>query len=248
MIKFFRKIRQNLLSESKFSKYLVYAIGEILLVVIGILIALQINNWNTNKNNRIFELKMLNEISVALKQDYIFFNDHLLQYRNKTEIDAIAFFDRAILSNRIVVDSLDYHFNRLDFGLRVTYNRGPYDALSASGIDKITNDSLRNKLIYFYDFVLPRNSGLIEFNKEFNRAKMDPLMQKVSVTAPIMIDDDKIIRSGRSIKGLDFAKNQDFNELLYLATNKSQTIRGLLESITPKMLELNELLNNEIKK
>ena len=49
MIKFFRHIRQRLLSENKFSKYLVYAIGEIVLVVIGILIALQINNWNENR-------------------------------------------------------------------------------------------------------------------------------------------------------------------------------------------------------
>ena len=46
MIKFFRKIRQNLLMENKTSKYFKYAIGEILLVVIGILIALSINNWN----------------------------------------------------------------------------------------------------------------------------------------------------------------------------------------------------------
>ena len=46
MIKFFRKIRQKLISKNKFSKYLIYAIGEIILVVIGILIALGINNWN----------------------------------------------------------------------------------------------------------------------------------------------------------------------------------------------------------
>ena len=46
MIKFFKKIRQKLLSENQFSKYLIYAVGEIILVVIGILIALQINNWN----------------------------------------------------------------------------------------------------------------------------------------------------------------------------------------------------------
>jgi hypothetical protein len=49
MIKFFRKIRQNLLSENKLSKYLLYAIGEIMLVMIGILLALSINNWNENK-------------------------------------------------------------------------------------------------------------------------------------------------------------------------------------------------------
>lgn len=49
MIKFFRRIRQNLLSEGKTGKYLKYAVGEIVLVVIGILIALQINNWNENR-------------------------------------------------------------------------------------------------------------------------------------------------------------------------------------------------------
>ena len=49
MIKFFRSIRKALLAENKFSKYLIYAIGEIVLVVIGILIALQINNWNENR-------------------------------------------------------------------------------------------------------------------------------------------------------------------------------------------------------
>jgi hypothetical protein len=53
MIKFFRKIRQKMLTENKFSKYLIYAIGEIVLVVIGILIALSINNWNElRKENR----------------------------------------------------------------------------------------------------------------------------------------------------------------------------------------------------
>ncbi|NER17566.1 hypothetical protein [Spongiivirga citrea] len=56
MIKFFRKIRQKMLNENKFSRYLVYAIGEILLVIIGILIAIQINNKNTERIEReIFE-------------------------------------------------------------------------------------------------------------------------------------------------------------------------------------------------
>ncbi|WP_245962896.1 DUF6090 family protein, partial [Ulvibacter antarcticus] len=52
MIKFFRKIRQKMLIENKFSKYLIYAIGEIALVVIGILIALSLNNWNQKKSER----------------------------------------------------------------------------------------------------------------------------------------------------------------------------------------------------
>jgi hypothetical protein len=69
MIKFFRKIRQKLLSENKFSKYLLYAIGEIILVVIGILIALSINNWNTNKNTQSTIINYYERINEELKHE-----------------------------------------------------------------------------------------------------------------------------------------------------------------------------------
>lgn len=59
MIKFFRHIRKRLLSENRFSKYLLYAIGEIILVVIGILIALQLNSWKDARNDRDLEYKIL---------------------------------------------------------------------------------------------------------------------------------------------------------------------------------------------
>lgn len=67
MIKFFRKIRQKLLSENKFSKYLIYAIGEIVLVVIGILIALSINNWNIKNQERKTDRINL----IALQREFI---------------------------------------------------------------------------------------------------------------------------------------------------------------------------------
>src|SRR5210317_2044200 len=62
MIKFFRKIRQNLLMENKTGKYLKYAIGEICLVVVGILIALQINNWNESRKDNLRERAILIQI------------------------------------------------------------------------------------------------------------------------------------------------------------------------------------------
>ena len=65
MIKFFRNIRQRMLIENKFSKYLIYAIGEIVLVVIGILIALSINNWNQKENEQ-YKIK---EYAVSIIQD-----------------------------------------------------------------------------------------------------------------------------------------------------------------------------------
>ncbi len=69
MIKFFRKIRQQMIKDHKVMKYLLYAIGEIILVVIGILIALSINNSNELKKTRIAEKVYLKEIKSDLIQD-----------------------------------------------------------------------------------------------------------------------------------------------------------------------------------
>tara|TARA_R110000823_G_scaffold294628_2_gene413567 strand:- start:259 stop:591 length:333 start_codon:yes stop_codon:yes gene_type:complete len=67
MIKFFRKIRQNLLSEGKTGKYLKYAFGEIILVVIGILIALGISNWNENRKNNNETTDFINRLTEEIE-------------------------------------------------------------------------------------------------------------------------------------------------------------------------------------
>jgi len=67
MIKFFRNIRKTLMTEGKTSKYLKYAIGEIVLVVIGILIALQINNWNEYRKLKKVELDLLYDLKDVLE-------------------------------------------------------------------------------------------------------------------------------------------------------------------------------------
>ena len=72
MIKFFRKIRQNLLMENNTGKYFKYAIGEIILVVIGILIALQINNWNENNQDRKQEKKILSQLLKEYENEILF--------------------------------------------------------------------------------------------------------------------------------------------------------------------------------
>ena len=77
MIKFFRKIRQNLLTKNKNSEYLKYAVGEIILVVIGILIALSINNWNEERNNFQKQELLTKNIIEDLKLDFIHINKSL---------------------------------------------------------------------------------------------------------------------------------------------------------------------------
>ena len=71
MITFFRKIRQKLFVENKFRKYLLYAIGEVTLVMIGILLAFQANQWKENKAERELEIKLITEINNGLKSDLI---------------------------------------------------------------------------------------------------------------------------------------------------------------------------------
>jgi uncharacterized membrane protein YgaE (UPF0421/DUF939 family) len=71
MLRFFSKIRQRLLSDNKPSKYLLYAIGEIVLVVIGILIALQVNNLNTIRSEKQNLNKYLEKISINIKDDIL---------------------------------------------------------------------------------------------------------------------------------------------------------------------------------
>src|SRR5210317_1984903 len=81
MIKFFRKIRQQLAYDNNASKYFRYAIGEIVLVVIGILIALGINNWNENRKTKLAEKIVLNNIFENLGIDSIQFNYYEKQYK-----------------------------------------------------------------------------------------------------------------------------------------------------------------------
>jgi hypothetical protein len=90
MIKFFRRFRQKLLTENKFSKYLIYAIGEIILVVIGILIALQINNWNENRKAKRVEKITLTQLLEDFNTNKMAIKGYLEEYtRTQKIIDII---------------------------------------------------------------------------------------------------------------------------------------------------------------
>jgi len=105
MLKFFRKIRQNLISSGKTANYLKYAIGEIILVVIGILIALQINNWNESRKLVIEEKQYYKNIKRQLNEDASFINDNI--EFNQYYYDQYNYATKLLLSNdRSHLDSL----------------------------------------------------------------------------------------------------------------------------------------------
>jgi hypothetical protein len=161
MIKIFRKTRQSLLKEGKTTKYLKYAIGEIVLVVIGILIALAINNWSEEKKERIKEQAFLKEINLDFKS-------------NKTQLDSIIGYNKVSLhagarllkiiatfdlknpqvndSNAHFADSMRY-YNRLVWRNKSfnPKNGGVEAVLNSSSFDLIKNDTLRRDLISWKD-------------------------------------------------------------------------------------------------
>src|SRR5210317_82159 len=86
MIKFFRKIRQNLLSEGKSGKYLKYAVGEIILVVIGILIAVQLNDFNEKKNSQNELDQLLIDLTEFMESQKVLINFELTNIKQKDSI------------------------------------------------------------------------------------------------------------------------------------------------------------------
>ncbi|MCB0425668.1 MAG: hypothetical protein KDD13_13615, partial [Mangrovimonas sp.] len=108
MIKIFTRIRQNLLSEGNTGRYLKYAFGEIILVVIGILIALQINNWNEAQKMKQWEHRFLTDLKSELKTNLAQLeeinNSHLLVGKTCDELKSVI--PTATIKDRTKIDSL----------------------------------------------------------------------------------------------------------------------------------------------
>ena len=136
MINFFRKIRKQLADDNKPLKYMRYAIGEIVLVVIGILIALSINNWNEVQKERVIEKELLVELNVTVKNNHELLKEGLERWQSTME--AIKIITHVIDNQLPYADSLSRYFqtahqnrgnllNGLDFsGYKSLENRGYY--------------------------------------------------------------------------------------------------------------------------
>ena len=152
MIKFFRRIRQKMLTENKFSKYLIYAIGEIILVVIGILIALQINEYRTNRDVQYEEIEFLKFVKQDLHKDLNNLKQVLgfkkIQFDNCKEI--IEYYKNSVDS---IKDSLDFTDKIISTFYLI--NENPSNtafetAKLSGGIQKYKNKTLMNLLSTYY--------------------------------------------------------------------------------------------------
>ncbi len=158
MIKFFRHIRKRLLTNNKFSKYLLYAIGEIVLVVIGILIALQINNWNEEQKNRFEEKNLLLELRTEFreKKESLEANER----RGYGFIKNISIYDTYANGSapEYDLDSLRFLVRDLTMGnFFITPNRTLNSIENSAKIYLIKNDELRNYFKIWKNSVIKLN-------------------------------------------------------------------------------------------
>ena len=180
MIKFFRKIRQNLLMENKTGKYFKYAIGEIVLVVIGILIALQINNWNEKRLN-------------SKKETAILANIHQEFIKNKIQLDSVVNLHKRVHKNcdKIiklfpikakpepkVLDSLSTQLWWSYGGVTFNPSQTSINALSStSSFDIIKNQHLRDLLISWNDLITDYQEEEL-LSRKYVWDQYDPYMTK----------------------------------------------------------------------
>ena len=227
MIKFFRHIRKSLIQENKMGKYLKYAIGEILLVVIGILIALQINNWNEDRKDRRRE----QDILYSLKQDFSTnisnvndaFNTFSEAYESSIVLLEIIK-DNGPINSKEVEQLLDDIINKTKSLDIIT---GSLDELFNTGtFNLIKDEELRKQLSYwsFYvtdtedDIVIYRNY-LFDFfipsltNKSLLRNMEDPEFFENDLGLSEMSKSNFKLNYSTSLRTIEF-ENELYNNTL----------------------------------
>jgi len=193
MIKFFRKIRQNLISENKFSKYLIYAIGEIILVVIGILIALQINNWNEQQKLRKLEVSYYKNLQIDMVKDSVEYEFKRWNAQNNIAklTNTLNFIDSGFDITKTEIS--DVYWQQLKFqdtsALWLSISQSGFDQFphifentitdlrTTGNIKLLTNIELKNELVNYYN----HQKRFDDWNQSYlpNRTQIDLAINKI---------------------------------------------------------------------
>ena len=211
MIGFFRKIRKKLADDNKPFKYLRYAVGEILLVVIGILIALQINNWNEHQKEIKEEQQILNNINNEFKNNYKLLEKHQNIYlevwkSTNTIMSMIGLSETELKKHNLdslLVKIIDiYDFNPTENSIT--------EILASGKLNVISSDPLKKALFEW-------SAGIKE--------KEDALETLDQNTQTLLLP--YLIRRNVSLKNIDSYGFLDWNEKSRLKSDNSQVFQDI---------------------
>lgn len=258
MIKFFRKIRQRLLTENKFSKYLIYAIGEIVLVVIGILIALAINNKNEERKKQQFEITILKNIKEDILADKVDC-DLNLQYIKIVITNEQRLLDFLLDESIQPLDSISFN-DALGIDLLALFHNASFNNLQNNNIGLITNNNLYKEITRFYDFYV---SALKEIENNHNYANtyddkfiyfrkhftVIPRKTKVNIgSAGLDTWQQDFERYNFAIKNLDtLKKDEEFKILLAESLFINSVKVSFYQQLFEKIEGLNKSIDSELR-
>ena len=246
MIKFFRNIRQKLAAENKVMAYSRYAIGEIVLVVIGILIALQINNWNEDKKTSKLETKILKELLSNLKLDL---KEIQADIHYMDEINLACSTVREYLKNYDKAPDTLYKIASI---LRVTPHFDPntsgYGLLQSKGVEIISNDSLRNSISLLYERSYPYYKRYEEERLRFHALHSEPKLLEY-FNMQFGMDLANRFFGTFNISEEDYMKLQNdtvFDKLLSAIAFENASVQNRAQRTEMAIINLMEFLKEEL--
>lgn len=240
MIRFFRKIRQDLLSDNKFSKYFIYAIGEIVLVMIGILLALQVNTWNKQKNDHKEEKQILTQLKAEFLVNLAQLEDKFLLRENLIN-GGIEILD--LVNNplpNLNIDTLNSILAKTVIAPTFDASLGATNEIINSGkLYLIENDSLRQMISGW--------SGNIDFAIEEEIAWRE---QRNQIYLPFLTENyllrnifDEVFRDSRIVKIMTADKNVEIRTMIGKSTKEVNLndflVKSELEDHISNMLTFN---------
>ncbi len=238
MIKFFRKIRQKMLVKSKLSQYLIYAVGEIVLVVIGILIALSINNWSAERKTKKEEIGILNNLLESLysakeQSDIEIFEENQLKESLLVALGKNT--NKSELSINTISDSLFYD---------ILWNSNPsvpvlssYSDIKNTGrIGIIKNRNIREGFTNL-ELALTELNSLVDDRLTLQQMRIDD----------IIVNDVNFVRLLKSIEpAINIDNESQNNYKLILNNQKTINLLALKLSLTYVAIKNRQELGDEI--
>jgi hypothetical protein len=238
MINLLRRIRRNTMTENKPDLYLVYAIGEVVLVVFGILIALQIDNWNEAKNLHRTEMLLIKEMKTNLESDLVG-KQWDINY-SKVKLNANEIVLENLKSPGSYNDTLNFYYANLMGGAYSTKNTSAYDNLKSHGFHIIENDSLRIMITelysneYAYIDLLEAN-----FIDNFYSLRLEPLILSHIITDTMWISATPVNQS-------KLAMNHEFKEAVKANIEWIRFMIEIYANIETEIVNLIHQIESEI--
>lgn len=238
MIKFFRRIRQKSIKENNNSLYFKYALGEIVLVVIGILIALQINNWNEETKLETKEVKILEVIGKNLQEDLddMMINLNIYNTRLKANKEVLKVFKNPSYTN----DSLSFWYANIGPNPYFNENTSGYNNLKSIGFQIIQNDLLREQISATYGAEYQWVENLEKDHHDFYFDKLEPFLIKY-----IQVNETFFAATPRNKSKM--SKNYEFSETLKYNIGWLEYIINRYEEMHKKVTLLVQNIDKEVK-